>query len=395
MKSNFLRSVLPLCMALLAACNSATKTKVVTEVVTSSADSASSAFIPPKSGFESTIDGKKTDLYILKNNKGMAAAFTNYGGRLVSLLVPDKNGKPTDVVVGFKSVADYKNSTEPYFGATIGRYGNRIAKGKFTLDGKPYTLTINNGPNTLHGGKAGFQYVVFDAVQPNDSTLELSYLSKDMEGGFPGNMKVKVTYSVTGNNELKMAYEATTDKTTIANLTNHAFFNLNGEGSGTILNHVVQINADRYTPVDSTLIPTGKLAPVAGTPFDFTKPTAIGLRITQNNEQLKNGKGYDHNFVLNENSADKLTRAATVLGDKSGIVMDVYTQEPGLQFYSGNFMQSKNMFKGGRKDDFRTAFAMETQHFPDSPNQPSFPSTTLKPGATYKTVSFYKFSVKK
>src|ERR1700761_542398 len=285
MKVKFLQGALPLCMALLVACNSATKTKIVTETVTASADSSQTLTIPAKSAFEKTIDGKKTDLYILKNNKGMFAAFTNYGGRLVSLIAPDKNGKLTDVVVGFKSVADYKNSTEPYFGATIGRYGNRIAKGKFTLDGKAYSLTINNGPNTLHGGKAGFQYVVFDAVQPNDSTLELSYLSKDMEGGFPGNLNVKVTYSLNSNSELKMAYEATTDKTTIVNLTNHAFFNLNGEGSGTILNHTVWINADKYTPVDSTLIPTGKLAPVTGTPFDFTKPTAIGQRITQNNQQ--------------------------------------------------------------------------------------------------------------
>ena len=378
--------ILPVCLLLMGACNSSTKQ---TTVDSAKADTLS------KAAFETTINGKKTDLYILKNKNNVQAAFTNYGGRLVSLLVPDKNGKLTDVVVGFKSVEDYKNSTEPYFGATIGRYGNRIAKGKFMLDGKQVTLTINNGPNTLHGGKAGFQYVVFDAAQPDDHTLVLSYLSPDMEGGFPGNVKVKVTYSLNDDNELHMDYEATTDKTTVVNLTNHAFFNLNGEGSGTILNHTVWINADRYNPVDSTLIPTGKLATVTGTPLDFNKPTTIGLRINEKNEQLKNGTGYDHNFILNGILQGKFAHAATVTGNKSGIVMDIYTQEPGLQFYSGNFMQSKNTFKGGAKDDFRTAFAMETQHFPDSPNQPGFPSTTLKPGQIYKTTSYYKFSIGK
>lgn len=340
-------------------------------------------------GFQRTIEGKTATLYHLKNSRGMTAAITNYGGRLVSLLVPDKNGKPTDVVVGFKNADDYANSTEPYFGATIGRYGNRIAKGKFSLDGKQYTLFTNNGPNTLHGGKKGFQAVVWNADQPNDSTLVLTYLSKDGEEGFPGNLNVKVVYHLTANNELKLEYEATTDKTTVVNLTNHAFFNLNGEGSGTINNHILQINASQYTPVDSTLIPTGKNLPVAGTPFDFTKPVAIGTRVEEKNEQLQNGKGYDHNFVL---SGTGMKHAATVVGDKSGIVMDVYTEEPGLQFYGGNFMQSKNTFKGGAKDDFRTAFCLETQHFPDSPNQPAFPSTVLKPGQTYQTSSVYKFS---
>jgi aldose 1-epimerase len=341
--------------------------------------------------FKDTIDGKPTDLYVLKNAAGMTASITNYGGRLVSLMVPDKADKLTDVVVGFKSVEDYVNSTEPYFGATIGRYGNRIAKGKFTLDGKEYTLFTNNGPNTLHGGKKGFQAVVWDANKLNDSTLQLTYLSKDMEEGFPGNLNVKVTYALTAGNELKLDYEATTDKKTVVNLTNHAFFNLNGEGSGTVNNHIVQIDADKFTPVDSTLIPTGKSDAVAGTPFDFTKPTAIGAKVDADNVQIKNGKGYDHNFLLRGTG---MKHAATVVGDKSGIVMDVSTEEPGLQFYGGNFMQSKNTFKGGVKDDFRTAFCMETQHFPDSPNQPSFPSTVLESGKTYKTSSVYKFSVK-
>jgi aldose 1-epimerase len=325
----------------------------------------------------------------------MEAAITNYGGRLVSLLVPGKSGKMTDVVDGFKNVQDYVNSTEPYFGATIGRFGNRIAKGKFSLDGKQYTLFTNNGANTLHGGKKGYQAVVWDAKQVNDSSLELTYLSKDMEEGFPGNLIIKVTYSLTGDNGFKCEYEARTDKKTVVNLTNHAFFNLNGEGSGTILNHTVEIYAEKYTPVDTGLIPTGQLVRVEGTPLSFSKPHTIGKWINADNEQLKNGKGYDHNYVLDGTKVNGLNHAATVTGDKSGIVMDVYTTEPGLQFYSGNFMQSKNTFKGGSKDDFRTAFAMETQHFPDAPNQPSFPSTVLKPGDVYKTNSIYVFSTLK
>lgn len=355
---------------------------------TSAADSAMA------SAFDQVVDGKPTALYVLKNKNNMQAKFTNYGGRLVSLLVPDKDGKLTDVVVGLNSVEAYKNSTEPYFGATIGRYGNRIANGKFSIDGTEYTLFKNNGAHTLHGGKKGYQYVVWDAQQPNDHTLVLNYLSKDMEEGYPGNVNVKVTYSLTDDNEVKMEYEATTDKKTVVNLTNHAFFNLNGEGSGTILNHIVQINADRYNPVDAGLIPLGPLAPVAGTPFDFRTPTAIGARIEADNVQLKNGVGYDHNFILNP-ASNGLNHAATVVGDKSGIVMDIYTQEPGLQFYSGNFMKSKNTFKGGAKDDFRTAFAMETQHYPDSPNRPEYPTTILSPGQTYHTVSVYKFSTRK
>jgi len=381
MKLKLMAGLLP-AVLVVAACNSSSNK--------SSADST-------KTDSVATTDtsAKATSFYVIKNKNNVKAVFTNYGGRIVSLFVPDKKGKVIDVVTGFKTVDEYRKSTEPYFGATIGRYGNRIAKGKFMLDGKQITLTINNGPNTLHGGKAGFQDVVWDAKQVDDHTIEFTYLAKDMEGGFPGNLNVKVTYSINDQNELHMDYEATTDKTTVCNLTNHAFFNLNGEGSGTILNHIVQINAAKYTPVDSTLIPIGKLDPVIGTPFDFNKPTTIGARINDKNEQLTDGKGYDHNFVLDGTAPGEYTHAATVTGDKSGVVMDVYTQEPGLQFYSGNFMQSKNTFKGGAKDDFRTAFAMETQHFPDSPNEPSFPTTTLKPGETYKTSSYYKFSVKK
>jgi aldose 1-epimerase len=381
--------LLPVLVFILIACNNSSQQNQVSSDTTST--KTEEGFIDPK-GFQSTIDGKKTDLYVLKNRNGMVAAFTNYGGRLTGLWVPAKDGKMTDVVVGFNTVKDYQDASEPYFGATIGRYGNRIAKGKFTLDDKEYTLPINNPPNTLHGGKKGFQYVVWDARQVNDSTLELTYLSKDGEEGFPGNLNVKVVYGLTGNNELTMEYEATTDKKTVVNLTNHAFFNLNGEGSGTINDHVLQVDADRYTPVDATLIPTGKLEPVGGTPFDFRKPTAIGARLDTNQQQLKYGKGYDHNFVLNGSG---MKHAATITGDKSGIVMSISTEEPGLQFYGGNFMQSKNTFKGGAKDDFRTAFCLETQHFPDSPNQPAFPSTVLEPGNTYKTKSVYQFSVQK
>ncbi|MBN9297532.1 MAG: galactose mutarotase [Filimonas sp.] len=372
---------------LLCACNSQPSAN------TNSAVKDTLVHVPDTSKFVDTIDGKPVRLFLLKNSKGMMAAITNYGGRLVSLVVPDKNGQPTDVVVGFDSVHKYQTATEPYFGATIGRYGNRIAKAKFFLDGKQYQLFANNGPNTLHGGKKGFQYIVWDAMQQNDSTLQLTYLSPDGEEGFPGNLHVTVIYSLTADNGFKADYTATTDKRTVINLTNHAFFNLNGEGSGTINNHILQVNANSFTPVDSTLIPTGKIVPVKATLFDFTSPVAIGARINEPDQQLEYGKGYDHNFVLDKNAAGGNKPAATVTGDKSGIRMQVFTVEPGLQFYSGNFMQSKNTFKPGIKDDFRTAFCLETQHFPDSPNQPSFPSTVLEPGKTYRTNSVYLFSI--
>ena len=343
--------------------------------------------------FDTIIDGKKVNLFWIEN-QGIKAAFTNYGGRLVGLWVADKNGKPTDVVVGMNSAAGFKNATEPYFGATIGRVGNRIAKGKFTLDGKEYQVPLNNGKNALHGGVKGFQDVVWDAVKTNENTLVFSYVSPDGEQGFPGNLKVKVTYTIADDNSVKMEYEATTDKTTVVNLTNHAFFNLNGEGSGTILNHELQIYANEFTPVDEGLIPNGELKAVKNTPFDFTSKHTIGERIETKDEQLKFGKGYDHNYVLNGTKKNGLNHAATISGDKSGIVIDIFTQEPGLQFYSGNFMQSKNTFKSGSKDDFRTAFALETQHFPDAPNQPKFATIVLKPGQKYHTVSYYQFSVK-
>jgi len=387
---NLSLGLLSSCVALMGACKQSVNNN--SDTSKNMKDSITYTKLPADSAFEKTVDGKQTHLFVLKNKNGMEAAITNYGGRLVALLVPDSAGKMIDVSVGMGSVDEYVKSSERYYGATIGRYGNRIAKGHFTLEGKQYTLATNNVPNSLHGGKKGYQDVVWDAKKINDQTLELTYLSKDMEEGYPGNLQVKVTYSLTDDNGFKCSYEATTDKTTVVNLTNHAYFNLNGECSGTILNHLVQVKADNYTPVDSTLIPTGKIEPVKGTPFDFTTATAIGAHINDANEQLKNGKGYDHNFVLNKHTlADPI---AIVKGDKTGIVMEIYTEEPGMQFYSGNFMQSKNTMKYGDKDDFRSAFAMETQHYPDSPNQPQFPSTVLKPGQTYKTESLYKFKTK-
>lgn len=342
--------------------------------------------------FDTIIDNKKVRLYWLENNS-IKAAFTNYGGRLVGLWVPDHKGEMTDVVVGMNSIKGFVESTEPYFGATIGRVGNRIANGKFWLGDKEYSIPKNNGENSLHGGNKGFQYVVWNATQPEKNKLILEYHSPDMEEGFPGNLDVKVTYSLTEDQAIVMEYQATTDKATPVNLTNHAFFNLNGEGSGEILDHQLQLNADKFTPVDNGLIPTGELREVEGTPFDFREFHSIGERIEQNNDQLTYGKGYDHNFVLNDGKSQDLIHAATIIGDQSGIKMDVFTEEPGIQFYSGNFMEGKNKFKSRASDEFRTAFALETQHFPDAPNQDDFPSIILEPGEQYQTLSKYKFSV--
>ncbi|CAF1311570.1 unnamed protein product [Didymodactylos carnosus] len=349
---------------------------------------------PARESFEQIIDGKQILLYILTNSKNTTkAAITNYGGRLIGFYVPDKNGQLIDILEGFDNLDQYTQGTDNYFGALIGRYGNRIAKAKFTLDGKKYQLNANNGPNNLHGGNKGFSRQVWDAKQTADNLLDLTYFSSDGEEGFPGNLNVKVTYEITDANELKINYRATTDKKTVINLTNHAYFNLNGQGSGTIVNHYLRLNADYYTPVDSTLIPqNSKHASVTNTPFDFRNLTKIGylmeLGQSTNNEQLLFGQGYDHNFVLNEGNS-----SATVIGDLSGIQMDIYTQEPGLQFYSGNFLDGSNRVKNGKTDNYQTSFCLETQHFPDSPNQPSFPSTTLDSGEVYKTSTIYKFSV--
>lgn len=348
--------------------------------------------MPAASNFEKNVDGKQTKLYILKNNNGMQLAITSYGGRMVSLLMPDKNGRVVDVIAGPGSVEGFEDAKSNYYGALIGRYGNRIGGAKFTLEGKEYKLPANNGPNTLHGGKEGFDVKVWDVKPIDDHTLELTYTSADGEQGFPGTLKTTVTYKLTDDNAVEISYYATTDKATVVNLTSHTYYNLNGNGAGSILKHKLQLDADQFTPVDSTLIPTGKLASVQNTPFDFRKSTEIGARINEGDEQLKFGKGYDHNFVLNKHTLQ--TPIATLQGDKTGIVMEVFTEEPGIQFYSGNFMKGDFKFKGGIKDDLRTALALETQHFPDSPNKPSFPSTELKPGQTYKTTTIYKFSAK-
>ena len=360
----------------------------------SSQDSTSHTGVDTSHSFAAEIDGKKIDLYTIKSQSGLSASFTNYGARLVSLNVPDKNGATVDVSLGFNTATEYNNPAEAYYGAIVGPFGNRIANGKFKLSGTEYTLPQNNNGHTLHGGLKGTHFQAWEGQQLNDSTIQFAYTLPDGNEGFPGNLDIKVTYGLR-NTGLEIDYIATTDKETVVNLTNHAYFNLNGEGSGTILDHQLQILADKYTPVDGGLIPTGELAPVKGTPFDFTQPKTIGQDIGVENEQLTFGKGYDHNWVLTGTKVDGLNHAATLTGDQSGIVMDIYTAEPGIQFYSGNFMAGKVTLKNGKKDDFRTGLCLETQHFPDSPNQPNFPSTVLKPGDTYKTKTIYSFSVNK
>ncbi|MCW0484508.1 aldose epimerase family protein [Gaoshiqia sediminis] len=344
--------------------------------------------------FQQAIDGKQTNLYFLKNGD-ISAAITNYGGRIVSLCVPGRNGELADVVLGFSSINGYLNAKETFHGALIGRVGNRIAKGKFVLNDEEYNLPLNNGVNHLHGGPGGFHNVVWDVKAVTDTSIVLSYLSPDGEMGYPGNLAVEVVYTLTSNNEVKMDYLATTDKSTPVNLTNHAFFNLAGEANGTINDHVLTINADYYTPVDSTLIPFGENEPVAGTPFDFRQAKPIGqdLNLQEENEQLTNGLGYDHNFALNKEVGKKMTLAATVVEPVSGRKMEVFTEEPALQFYGGNFMDGADTGKYGKTFNFRESFALETQHFPDSPNQANFPSIILNPGEKYETSSTYKFSI--
>lgn len=346
-----------------------------------------------KQAFGKAESGEEVELYTLANSKGMEAAITTYGARVVSLKVPDRSGKAADVVLGFDALDGYQQRN-PYFGAIVGRYGNRIAKGHFTLNGVEYTLARNNGENHLHGGLVGFDKVVWKAREVSASGgqgLELSYRSKDGEEGYPGNLSVTVTYTLTDASELRIDYAATTDKDTVLNLTNHSYFNLAGAGDGDVLGHQVTINADRYTPVDAGLIPTGELRSVEGTPFDFRQPHAIGERINGDDEQLKVGKGYDHNFAIN-GEAGTLRPAARVVEPRSGRVMDVLTTQPGMQFYTGNYLDGTLKGKGGKTYGQRYGFCMETQHFPDSPNQPSFPAVVLKPGEQYRTTTVYRFS---
>ena len=342
--------------------------------------------------FGKTKDGVAVDLYTLKNNNGAEVGICNYGGLIIFLKVPDRKGQLGDVVLGYDKLDDYIKDS-PYFGALIGRYGNRIAKGKFTLDGKEYTLAVNNGPNALHGGRKGFDKVVWEPrilASFEGPALELKYTSPDGEEGYPGSLAVTVIYTLTADNALKLEYTAVTDKDTVVNLTAHSYFNLAGKGN--VLNHVVMIPADKFTPVDSTLIPTGELKPVDGTPFDFRTPTAIGARINQDDEQLKFGKGYDHNWVINK-PMGQLALMARVSEPTSGRVMEVWSTEPGLQFYSGNFLDGTITGKGGWVYQFRNGFCMEPQHYPDSPNHPNFPSVELKPGEVYRNTIIYKFSV--
>ncbi len=338
------------------------------------------------------VDGKPVKKYTLRNANGVEAEIMNYGGIVMSLKVPDKNGKLADVVLGYDNLEGYLKET-PYFGCLVGRYGNRIAKGKFTLDGKNYTLAQNNGPNALHGGVKGFDKVVWNVVKATDDSLELQYTSKAGEEGYPGNLNVTALYTLTKDNGLRLDYKATTDAATPVNLTQHSYFNLRGHGD--INSHIVYINADKFTPVDETLIPTGELRPVEGTPFDFRKPTPIGARVNDtSNQQIKFGGGYDHNWVIDK-PAGKLGLQARVTEPETGRVLEVYSTEPGLQFYGGNFLDGTITGKKGWTYQHRNGFCMEPQHFPDSPNQPNFPSTILRPGETYKNTIIYKFDVKK
>jgi aldose 1-epimerase len=329
-----------------------------------------------------------TKVYTLSNANGVRIDVISLGGKVKSIIVPDRDGNPGDIALGYDSATQYIEG-DAFFGATIGRYGNRIGKAKFILDGVEYKLAANNGENSLHGGPGGFHNVMWNVNQVSPQSLELTYLSKDGEEGYPGNLNVKVVYTLTDANEFRIDYEATTDKPTVVNLTNHSYFNLKGEGNGDILDHEVTINADKFVPIDQGLIPTGELKAVKGTPFDFTGPHKIGERINAKDQQIEYGKGYDHTWVLNGKPGE-LALAATVTESSTGRKMEVWTTEPGVQFYTGNFLNGKTG-KGDKPYEYRTGFCLETQHFPDSPNKSQFPSVVLRPGETYKTTTVYKF----
>ena len=375
--------VVPLALSLMSCNNSSNETSSSTD--TSNTNQNKMGITEKAFG---NYEGQAITEYTLTNANGMQAGIINYGGTITRLTAPDKNGRFGDVVLGFDSLSGFLQRGNPFLGALIGRYGNRIAKGKFTLDGQTYTLAGNDNGNNLHGGKKGFDKVVWTAEKQSDSSLKLTYRSKDGEEGYPGNLDVTVVYTLTADNALKIEYTATTDKATPVNLTNHAYYNLSAATDSTILDHELQISADKYTPVNAQLIPTGQIADVKGTPMDFTSSKPIGKDIAQ----VKGG--FDHNWVLNKNG-NTLEKIATLYHPTSGRVMDVYTTEPGIQFYSGNFLNGtlKNT-KGGAKYVKHAALCLETQHFPDSPNQPNFPNTIAKPGETYKQTTVYKFSVK-
>lgn len=343
--------------------------------------------------FNKQIDSKMTMLCTLTNKKGAELTITNYGAKIVSLMVPDRSGKLTDVVTGHNSIEEYLVSEEPYFGAICGRYGNRIAKGKFVLDGTVYDkLAINNGPNSLHGGLKGFNAVVWDLKQIDGQTVELKYTSADGEEGFPGQLETTVTYHFSDDNEVVIMYNAVTDKPTVLNLTNHSYFNLSGAGDPSIGDHLLTINADYYLPTDETAIPYGPKEKVEGTPMDFRTPYEVGARIDEDFEALNFGKGYDHTYILNKKEENELSFCARCVSPKTGIVMDVYTTQPGVQLYTGNWMTGNFEGKNGQRYPARAALCLETQHYPDSPNKPEYPTTILRPGEVFQSKTIYKFA---
>ena len=345
--------------------------------------------------FRKLVDKKNTDLFVLTNTNGCELTVTNYGAKIVSLMVPDKDGTLVDVVTGHDSIDDYLASSEPYFGAVCGRTANRIANGKFELDGKTYSLAVNNGPNSLHGGVKGFNAVVWDVKEVRDNSIKLQYLSSDGEEGYPGNLTVTVTYTVTNENAVIIDYKATTDMPTILNLTNHSYFNLSGAGNASINDHILTINADTYLPTDATAIPYGPADEVKETPMDFTTPHTIGSRINEDFQQLLYGKGYDHTYVLNKKYKDEFSFCARCESPKTGIVMEVYKSETGMQLYTGNWMTDKLIGKNGQTYPSRAAVCFETQHYPDSINKPEYPTTELHPGETFNSKTSFKFTVQK
>jgi aldose 1-epimerase len=383
------KSILAILLVLAVSCQQ--KTKKTSEELT---------VIPgmvKQENYQTTYKDQKTDLFTLRNKNGVVLQVTNYGARIVTLFVPDKSGNLGDVVFGYDKIQEYLDG-DPYFGAVVGRYANRIAAGKFTLDGKEYQLPKNEGgKNLLHGGDSGFNDAMWTGEMtetPEGKAVKLTLLSPDGDQGFPGNLKVEVMYTLTDKNELIVDYKAVTDKPTIINLSQHSYFNLAGHAAGPILNHELVINADHFTPVDENLIPTGEIRPVEGTSFDFRTPHLIGERIANNEEQLILGKGYDHNFILNKEKAGELTFAASAYDKGSGRFMEVFTTHPAIQFYTGNFLDGSQIGKGGNKYVYRSGFCLETQYYPDSPNHPNFPSTVLRPGEEYKHRTVFGFSVK-
>ncbi len=368
-----------LCLSILVSCMSPSQRKEAGEML-------------KKEAFDTLVDGKQISLYSLTNENGMTVHLTNYGARIVSVITPDKNGEMADIALGYADIDHYLKKDPMYLGCIAGRFANRIKDAKFTLDDKEYNLNKNDGDNTLHGGKEGLDKKIWNAQQ-DENTVIFSYLSPDGEEGYPGNLSITVSYTLTENNELHIVYEAETDQPTFINLTNHAYWNLKGEGDSTILDHYFIINADLFTPIDNEWIPSGELTSVIGTPFDFTQGKMIGLDIDKDNEQLKNGLGYDHNWVLNKKNEKELSFAAKLWEESSGRIIEVHTTEPGMQFYSGNFIDGTIVGKAGKPYKYRSGLAFETQHFPDSPNHENFPTTLLKPGEIYNQVTILKFKV--